>query len=301
MVVDLSSTQLRMLRALADTGTVAGAAETLGYTPSAVSQQMKALGRAAGGPLTERVGRRIRLTELGRVMAHHGSAMLRELEAAQSEIERLRSVVSGVVEFGYLESMTTSVLVPLLSWAVAELPEVEIRTVEQGLDMGFGEVQSGLMDVATVIEDDATPAGSAEGLTVEWLRTEPLRLVVPEEWGTTASVVDLADYAEADFVSAPPNNAVGLMAGSACRRAGFAPRVRHVVDVYPIVLRLVAGGVGVALVPELALGAPPPGLSILELADPVTRRVGVTYRTSSTGRPALEAVLGKVRELLDGG
>jgi DNA-binding transcriptional LysR family regulator len=294
--MDITIVQLAMLKAVAEAGTIAAAAEQLNYTPSAVSQQLALMGKGVGSPVLERVGRNVRLSDVGRVLVDRAQVILRELEAAQAAVEQVRSQVGGVIRFGYFESMTTSVMVPLVRRVEHELPDVELHTWEQGQDGGH-ELHTGFVDIATVIEDEWEQPMAAGGVVVEWMHTEPLLLVAPES-STITKGVRLADLADELFILPAAHTPGGQLAWSACRRAGFEPRSRHNVDVLPTALRLVAAGAGVSLVPSLALGDPPAGLRIIDLPDVIARRIGMAHREASAERPALRAVVDVVRDLL---
>lgn len=294
--MDVTIVQLTMLKAVAEAGTIAAAAEQLDYTPSAVSQQLALMGKGVGWPVLERIGRTVRLSDVGRVLVDRADVILRELEAAQGAVEQVRSKVGGVVRFGYFESMTTSVMVPLVHRVEHELPDVELHTWEQGQAAGH-ELHTGFIDIATVIEDEWEQPIAAGGVVVEWMHTEPLLLVAPASSAITDGV-ELADLADEQFILPAADTPGGQLAWSACRRAGFEPRSRHNVDVLPTALRLVAAGAGVSLIPSLALGDPPVGLRIIDLPDVVARRIGMAYRKASAERPALRAVVDMVREFL---
>lgn len=294
--LDVTLVQLAMLRTVAETGTIAAAAEQLDYTASAVSQQLTLMGRGVGSPVLERVGRKVRLSDVGRVLVERADVIFLELEAARAAVEQVRSQVGGLVRFGYFESMTTSITVPLVAMVERELPDVELHTWEQGPGSG-AELHTGFLDLATVIEGEWEQSMAAGGVVVEWLGAEPLLLVVPVSSPLTEGV-RLADLADEQFVLPASGTPAGQLAWLACRRAGFEPRSRHSVDVLPSALRLVAAGAGVSLVPSLALGDPPSGLRAIPLPAGPERRIGVAYRQTSAERPALQGVLGMVRHLV---
>lgn len=125
------------------------------------------------------------------------------------------------------------------------------------------------------------------------LGREQFRLVVPvtEE---ADPVVDLASLCHRPFVASPAHMSCGRCVVQACREAGFEPVIRHQVDGYPATLRLVAGGAGVALVPDLGLIDVPAGVAVRNLAQTVYRTIELAYRRASVGRPAVRAVIDAV-------
>ena len=128
--MDLSIQQLRMLREVAELGTIAAAADGLGYTPSAVSQQLGSIEKSTGVAVLERVGRNVQLTDAGRELIVHADIVLAELERAQASLERVKGRAEGTVRLGLSESMASRFLPPLLSEAASQHPDLEIRTEE---------------------------------------------------------------------------------------------------------------------------------------------------------------------------
>lgn len=126
--MDASLRQLRTFRELAEVGTVTGAAESLGYTPSAVSQQLAALERSVGVTLTEKVGRRLQLTDAGREMLRHCVELLNRAELAQVAVEVLQTEARGEITVGVYESIVSALLVPALTTMAETAPSVEIRS-----------------------------------------------------------------------------------------------------------------------------------------------------------------------------
>ena len=110
-------------------------------------------------------------------------------------------------------------------------------------------------------------------------------------------VVDLADLADHPFVASPPELSCGRCVVAACRDAGFEPRIVHALDDYRTTLHLVASGTGVALVPDLGLIEPPPGIAVVELSQPLSRQVQLAVRTASAARPTLVAVRAALDEV----
>ena len=128
--MDLTIQQLRMLQEVATTGTIALAASNLGYTASAVSQQLAGLERAVGVPVLERVGRNVRLTDAGRELVVHARLVLGQVEEASAAIERLSTDVAGTVVVGVMESVAMSMLPSWLRHLRTRFPRLSVRTRE---------------------------------------------------------------------------------------------------------------------------------------------------------------------------
>ncbi len=126
--MDLTLQQLRMLRELAAVGTIAATADLLGYTPSAVSQQLSALERAVGQPLLERVGRNVRLTDAGRVLVEHAHTVLDQVEAAQLALDQVNAEVRGDFTLTVYGSVATTLLPAMLTILDTRYPDLRVRT-----------------------------------------------------------------------------------------------------------------------------------------------------------------------------
>lgn len=290
--MDVSIQQLRMLREVASLGTIAAASDALGYTPSAVSQQLSAIERTTGVPVLERVGRNVQLTDAGRELVNHADVVLSELERAQASLERVRQEVAGVVRVGLSESMASRFLPPMLRIAADRFPDLQIRTEEFGTELtGIEAVRSGQLDATFVMTSSHAP--HLEGVVVEELFRDWFRIVVPagSQWDLDADEIDLGDLAGAPFVLSPYRVWCGRLVHNACQNAGFTPDVVHQIDDYPATLQVVASGAGVSLVPELALARQPPGLRLLNPKQPFCRQVELAYRESSRSRPAMRALV----------
>ncbi|MFW2383112.1 MAG: LysR family transcriptional regulator [Acidimicrobiales bacterium] len=290
--MDLSIQQLRMLREVSELGTIAAAAEALGYTPSAVSQQLASIERTTGVEVLERVGRNVQLTDAGRELVIHADIVLGELERAQASLERVKGDIAGTVRVGLSESMASRFLPPLLQMAARRHPELIIRTEEfPSESSGVEAVRSGRLDACFVMA--ASHAPIQDGIIFEPLFRDWFRIVVQEDsdWGHGRNEMALNELADAPFVLAPFRVWCGRLIHGACQDAGFSPNVVHEIDDYPATLNVVAAGAGVSLVPELGLAHQPGGLRVLDISTPFCRTVELAYRQSSATRPAISALV----------
>jgi len=287
-----------MLREVADKGTIAAAADSLGYTPSAVSQQLSSIERVTKVSVLERVGRRVQLTDAGRELVVHADIVLAEMERAQASLERVNERVAGTIKVGLSESMASRFLPPLLQSTTAAHPELTIRTEEFPSELsGVEAVRSGQLDACFVMASSHAPVH--DGIVFEPLFRDWFRIVVPEDspWGQGRDEMGLNELAEASFVLAPYRVWCGRLIHAACQEAGFSPNIAHEIDDYPATLNVVAAGADVSLVPDLGLAYRPPGLRILEIAKPFCRTVELAYRASSATRPAISALVDLAAEV----
>ena len=273
--------RLRVLRALADHGTVTAAAAALHLTPSAVSQQLAALESEAGHPLLLRKGRRVSLTPAGDLLVTHAHVVAAELERAQATLDALASGTSGRVAVAAFASAITQVVAPALAALKHRSIELSVRDAE-----GHESVRlllDGEIDVAITEEHRTT-----ERFTRFPLYTEPFDVVLPPGHAARGPV-DLASLADEDWVVTLPGNPLRDVVEMACAQAGFAPRIRHVSDDFRAIQALVAAGAGVALAPRNAVrGVPVAGVAPL-------RRVVAAVRRGSEDHPLIRAVLDELR------
>ena len=287
--MDLSLHQLRLLREVADRGTIAAAAEAAGYTPSAVSQQLSGLEKSAGTAVLERVGRNVRLTDAGRELVRHAETLLAQLEEAQVALERLATDVRGTIEISVFESVAATLLPPTLAAAADRYPDLDLRTRQMDPDAAYAALSRGDIDLAFVLDYPHAPGPQPADIERRHICTDWFRLVVPAGYALGPAPVSLASLAEHEFVASPPDLSCGRCVMQACRDVGFEPDIRHQLDDYPTTLKLVAGGAGVSLVPDLGLIDLPAGLRVLDLDPPLSRTLELAYRKASVGRPGLKA------------
>lgn len=290
--MDLTLRQLRMLSNVARHGTIAAAADAVGYTASAVSQQLSALEKAAGTPVLERVGRNVRLTDAGRELVVHADRLLAGMEEAISSIERVNNEVRGSMTMSMYESISGTLLPSLLTRMRDRHPDLEIRTAQYDANEGIEDLAKGVIDVSFVVDYPHTPEPRRDDLIHVPVIDDRFFLVVPEDDPIKGRRVDLARVAERPFIA--PGHGCGRSITMACREAGFDPDVVHRQNDYPAALHLIAGGHGVALIPGLGIVHRPPGVRVIELARPVSRTVELAYRVASAERPAIKAIVEEV-------
>ncbi|WP_407990761.1 LysR family transcriptional regulator [Kitasatospora sp. CMC57] len=281
--------RLRLLRELAHRGTIAAVAESLAFSPSAVSQQLSVLEREAGVPLLERTGRRVALTPAGRSLVGHAEAVLERLERAGAELADARSGLAGPLRIGTYPSAARAIIPAALAALGRQHPGLEPMVTEVDPAAVSGLLRSGELDVALLHEYDFVPADPQPGLATESLFTEAMYLAAPAPGA-------IADHRESPWIVAPHGTLCHAMAVRACQAAGFTPRIRHQIDDFATVLALVGAGQGVALVPQLGVAGAPPGVALTRL--PMARRTRTAYRAGAARHPALAAFATALRTAL---
>jgi molybdate transport repressor ModE-like protein len=288
--------RMRVLREVAERGTIAAAARALAFTPSAVSQQLAALEREAGVALLDRHGGRVRLTEAGRRLVARTEAILAELEAATAELAAAAADVTGDVHVAAFPSAEQALLAPAVAALARRHPDVRVCTTELEPEASLPALRLGDVDLAVSHEDTGRPTRRDERLERVDLLEDPLRLVLPDGHPADAAAVELARLADSRWVATPPGTACRAMLDHACRAAGFVPDVPFHANDFGVLAAYVAEGLGVAMVPALALGAFRSGVVVRPVADvPVTRRIYVCARRGGLERPALAAMVEALR------
>ncbi|NBE53663.1 LysR family transcriptional regulator [Streptomyces boluensis] len=291
--------RLRVLRALAEHGTVTAAAHALFLSPSAASQQLAALEAEVGHVLLERRGRSVRLTPTGAVLATHATKIAAQLEEAEADMAACSAGLAGEVAIAAFASAITEVVAPAVAALRDRAPQVRIRVKDAEGRASQRLLIDGAVDIAVSVEHQDTPGQSSEQLLREPLYGEPFDVVLPSGHPlASAPEVDLDDLSDDAWITPWPGNPVHDVVMRACEEARFQPQVECLADDSRAVCALVSAGAGVALVPRSALR----GISIGGAATrPVgafrpQRRVYTAVRRGSEQHPLLRLVL---RELQD--
>jgi DNA-binding transcriptional LysR family regulator len=285
---------LRLLHELRLRGTLTAAAEALFLSRSAASHQLASLQRAVGTPLTERVGRTLRLTEAGAELAVRAERVLRELEEAGAAVERLQGTVSGTVRIGLVQTMAIRVLPHVLLDLRREHPLMRVESRSLTTEEALVAVPSGELDLAVVPSYDTTPLRLSGGLHQEVLFRDPVRLAVPADHPLARhrGPVPMARLAAERWIAGDRGSHFGRLVPSLCRQARFTPDVVHRTNDYAVVAVLVGADGCVALIPASGDVERWPNVEVLEVeADGAGRDVVALMRDGSRDRPVVRAML----------
>jgi DNA-binding transcriptional LysR family regulator len=266
----LNLTQLLVLEAVARHGSVTEAAKELHYSQSSVSHHLARLEAATGAGLVQRVGRGIRLTPEGQLLAARAAEILGRVNAASAELDARVGLRAGRVRLAGFQTVL-STLVPK---AAAELsrsrPGIELNLVDAHPDVGLTMLRSGQVDIALIFRNADTPPDEEEGFRLTHLLDDPLFLIAHEPRPR------LEDHRDSAWVGGCERCRAAMI--TACGRAGFTPRVAYSCDDTVITQALVAAGMGVAIVNGLALRAHKvPGVHATRLPDSPRRIYAAVY------------------------
>ena len=283
--------RLRLLREVSLRGTIAAAARSLGLTPSAVSQQVALLEREAGTALVDRSPRGVVLTGAGHVLAARAAEVLDVLAAARADLDRIAGALSGPVAIASVASAAATFVSDAVGALGAGQPGIELSVVAAEPDRALELVLAGDVDVAVVDEYDYVPLALPEFVVPRALCSEALVAVVASDW-TGRRRLALADLADADWVMPPVEAACGLAVRTACRAEGFEPRVRWETDDMLLLVRAVAAGHGIAVLPRRSVAAEAAAVAVLPVRQPrLQRHLSAVARGATLARPVVAHVV----------
>jgi len=289
----IDARRLRVLREVAQQGTLAAAADALHLTPSAVSQQLAALEREVGQPVLERNGRGIRLTGAAEVLVGHANVVLAQLEAAAADVAALSEGIVGTVRVVGFATGLGEIVAPAAAALRASHPRLALTIVEQEAPECFTALARGDADIALSMASRQAPPQDDPRFHRVPLRGDTLDAVVPAAHAFAArDDLDLAELAGEPFVGPPDGTSCHDVTVSGCGAAGFTPAFEHRSLDFYTTMALVAAGLGVALVPRLAQTAVPPGAVVKPLRAPApARHVFAATRAGAERRPTVATVL----------
>ncbi|MYV68894.1 LysR family transcriptional regulator [Streptomyces sp. SID2131] len=286
----IEARHLRVLRAVAATGSFSAAARELGCTQPAVSQQMKALEASAGTPLLIRTGREMRLTQAGEVLVRHASGILAGLTAAEEEVAAIAGLRAGRVRLVSFPSGSSTLVPTALAALRAAHPGTRVSLVEAEPPRSIEMLREGDCDIALAFRYGA---GRAEwdDLVVRPLLADRLVGLVPEGHRLAGSgPVGIGELAEESWIAGCPRCRRQLV--DVCEEAGFTPRIDFATDDYPAVVGLVGVGLGVAVLPALAIeSVRPRGARTVAVEPAVEREIVALTLPDLAQVPAVAATL----------
>jgi DNA-binding transcriptional LysR family regulator len=291
-MLDLS--RLQALRAVQTFGTVTAAAGALHITPSAVSQHIAKLERETRAALVEKDGRRLRLTEAGRVLAEHAGRVLAAVEEAEAALAAHQETVSGRLSISSFPTACRGLLPHALRRLAADHPALEPTLLETDREASFAGILRGIVDVALIDEWLEIPVTYPPGVASVELGLDVGDLILPagHPLAHGTGPVTLDEVREERWIGSTP--------GTVCHEwllrmlPGLRPSI--LVNEFETQLTFVAEGLGVAFIPRLARSALPAGVVARPVAPEAARRVSVAWRAAGATRPAIGATVAALQE-----
>ena len=290
--------RLRVLRALAEHGTVTAAAAALHLTPSAVSQQLRQLARDVDAVLLRPEGRHVRLTQAAHVLLDHADVLHAQWERARADLAAHDDRVTGTLRIAGVSSAIAALVAPAMAGLRSTHPLLRSEVVEEESADCHRLLLADEVDLAVVLPNPGTPPVTDPRFEHEPLLDDPQDLLVPDGHPLARpGGVELAEAAGEDWIVKRHNNDTYPLLSAAATAAGFTPRVAHQVKEWYAVSAMVAEGFGVCLLPRLV---PVPAdhrvtrVPLLGTTRP-SRRILTCVRRGSANHPAIAAGLTALR------
>ncbi len=261
--------QLRVIEAVRRHGSVTAAAKELHYTQPSISHHLARLEADTGARLLQKVGRGIRLTSAGLLLADRAVEIIGRVDAASAELSTLVGLGAGRVRLAGFNSVMSSLVPSAAALLARQHPALELGLVDVHPEEAVELLRSGQVEVALIFRyDDTAPEDSSVRLT--HLVDDPLYLL------TIDGGSRLADYADARWIGGCERCRLHLV--ELCEDAGFSPRLVSTTDDMVVMQSLVVAGMGVTTIPGLALRAHRhPAITATRLDVPPRQIYAATY------------------------
>jgi DNA-binding transcriptional LysR family regulator len=292
--------RLQLLREVARRGTIRAAAAAMSITPSAVSQQLKLLEAEAGLPLLEHHGRHVRLTEAGEALVRHADAVSASLAAAESELATFRDGVVGTLRVAAFPTAARAVLPAAIASLGARHPGLRVNLRDLETSESLVALDRDEVDIAVVDEYDEVTRLREGDIDLLPLLRDRLHVAVPAErapavtGGAVAQAVPLGALRDEAWIMDTEASSIHQAVLRACRRAGFEPNIRSYCKDYSVIIALVEAGLGVAILPGLALRDRPIRAVVLPVDPTLERAVLVAVKPQRRQHPAVAAMLAEL-------
>src|SRR3712207_4873532 len=243
--------RMKVLREIAAESSFSAAAQKLGYTQSAVSQQIAALERETGTVLIERNPRGIRLTDAGEALVRHADGILARIADAEAELEAIAGLRGGRLRLGSFPTAGATLVPRAIAKFNQRHPGIELSLAEADPMESLPRLKAGELDL--VLVDDTSGVLDQDDLEFEHILDDPLHLALAVDHPLAKKQrVRIQDLADEPWIQPSQACACSHATEKACAHAGFRPRVAYESDDFGVIQGLVGAGVGVALIPELA-------------------------------------------------
>ncbi len=290
-MIDLDA--LASLRAVHLEGSVVSAAASLGFTPSAISQQIKRLERQAGVSLLERVGRGVVLTGEGRQLVDRGARLLGDLEEIESSLHQQAGTVTGTIRLVAFSTAVRGLLANALPGVLGQHPGLEVRLLERDPWEAVDLIATGRSDIGLVHSWGDVPLAIPDHVHSVHLMRDVADVLLPRSHRLSkrAKVTPL-DLRNERWVATPENTICREWLTRMHDGTGGLPNIVHQSGEFESHIVLVAAGLGVALVPRLGRAVLPAEVVAVPVHNPVpSREISLIVRRTMAGSPAVAAVL----------
>jgi len=296
----LNSSRLQVFRAVVSQGSFSMAADSLSYSQSAVSQAIATLEAEVGASLIERSRGGVRPTPAGAALARHADGIIASMETAETEIEAIAAGRGGRLRTASFPTAGATLMPQAIAGFRASHPSVELSLAEGEPEEIAPRVRAGEFDLVLLFEFEGVGERLGKGIKRFELLDDPLHLALRHDHPLAARKrLALEDLGDESWVQTSAASACARHVVRSGHAAGFEPNVSFESDDYLTVQGLVAAGVGVALIPQLALSTVRPDIRVRALhpGSPVRKVFAATPRGAAV-TPAVATMLGVLREAL---
>src|SRR5688500_9740836 len=250
----LNVKRLRILREVAARESFSGAGEALYLAQSAVSQQIATLEREVGMQLLDRTREGPKLTDAGRVLVGHAEAAIARLDEAERELAAIAGLEGGELRLASFPTASATILTEAVSIFHHRHPAVRLSVADAEPEESLPRLRAGELDLALTFDYPSIPKPEERDLEQTLVLSESMHLALPKNHRLAdQQVVPLAEFAETEWLCGSVPSTCGEVVLSACRTAGFEPRIGFESDDYNVMQGFIAAGLGVTLLPDLAL------------------------------------------------
>ena len=295
----LNVNRLRILIEVASRGSFSAAADALSYTQSAVSQQVAALEAETGVTLLERLPRGVRLTPAGEVLLEYAEGIIARLHAAEAEMAAIAGLRGGQLRMASFPTAGATLMPLAIAIFRAQHPEVELTLAEGEPEEIAPRLSAGEFDIALLFEFEGTSESLGPDLSRVPLFEDPMFLALPADHALARrQTLRLENLRAEAWIQTSASSPCAQHVVRSCHAAGFEPIVSFESDDYQTVQGLVAAGVGVALIPKLALSGARDDIAIRALSphSPVREVIAATPEGTrlTAAAAAMRQILGDV-------
>ena len=290
-----------MLRAVAREGSISAAARSLGYTQPAVSHHIARLEEEVATALITRSGRGVRFTDAGLALVEHADAVLTRLDAAEEEVASIAGLRAGRVRLAAFPSAGATLMAGALARLHAEHPGIVVTFAEAEPEDALPLLRAGEIDLALAFSYPAMDTQDGRDLTGIPLLHDPSLLVLPRDHPVAAAEgpVALGELASETWIAGCERCRAHLL--HCTTQNGFSPQIDFATDDHLTVQSLIAAGLGVSLLPALALHiARRPDVAVLPVAGAPARTVEAVLPVADRRPPAVTATIEALRAAADG-
>ena len=285
--------RLGILREVAQQGSFSAAADVLYLSQSAVSQQIATLEREVGMQLLDRTREGPKLTDAGRVLVSHAEAAIARLEEAERELAAIAGLEGGELRLASFPSASATVLTEAVALFHRRHPDVRLSVADAEPEDSLPRLRGGDLDLALSFDYPSVPTPEERDLERTLVLTESMYVALPADHPLAKrEVVPLAELADYEWLCGSRPSSCGEVVVAACRNAGFEPKIGFESDDYHVMQGFIAAGLGVTLLPDLALPTLRADLVVRPTDPPApVRNVWAVARNEGSRSPAADEML----------